>query len=120
MRLNTIKSARAPTEVHPCSGPERLFSVLTSIMAIKRVTKKKLIAQHRKHDKDTGSPQVQIAILTKQIATLTKHLQEHEKDHSARRGLLGMVARRRSLLTYLKMHKPEEYQQVIEAHNLKK
>ncbi|MDD5470135.1 MAG: 30S ribosomal protein S15, partial [Candidatus Peribacteraceae bacterium] len=72
-------------------------------MAIKGTTKKTLIKKHRTHDKDTGSPQVQIAILTKEITLLTKHLQEHEKDFSARRGLLGKVARRRTLLNYLRM-----------------
>lgn len=87
---------------------------------MKRTAKKKLITKHRTHDADTGSPSVQIAILTKEIELLTKHLQDHTKDQSARRGLLGKVARRRTLLTYLKMNKPEEYQGVLEAHGLKK
>lgn len=89
-------------------------------MTLKRTIKKKLISRHRTHDKDTGSPQVQIAILTKEIAYLTEHLQVHRKDHSARRGLLGKVARRRTLLNYLRMNKPEEYQKVLEMHKLKK
>lgn len=89
-------------------------------MALKRTQKKKLIDKHRTHAKDTGSPDVQIAILTKQIDFLTKHLQDHKKDHSARRGLLGMVAQRRKLLTYLRMNKPEAYQKALEAHELKK
>lgn len=89
-------------------------------MSLKRTSKKKLIEKSRTHDKDTGSPQVQIAILTKEIDLLTTHLQEHKKDHSARRGLLGMVAQRRKLLTYLRMNKPEEYQAVLEKHGLKK
>ena len=89
-------------------------------MTIKRTLKKRLISKHRIHDKDTGSPHVQVAILTREIDLLTKHLQEHKKDHSARRGLLGMVSRRRTLLNYLKMNKPDEYQKVIEAHDLKK
>jgi small subunit ribosomal protein S15 len=89
-------------------------------MALKRSQKKRLITQHRQHEKDTGSPHVQIAILTKEISLLTKHLQEHKKDHSARRGLLGKVAQRRKLLTYLRMNKPEEYQNVLERHKLKK
>ena len=89
-------------------------------MAIKRTSKKKLITKHQTHKKDTGSPQVQIALLTKEIDLLTKHLQEHKKDHSARRGLLGMVAHRRKLLTYLRMNKPTQYQEVIEQHGLKK
>jgi small subunit ribosomal protein S15 len=89
-------------------------------MALKRSKKKKLITDHRTHAKDTGSPQVQIAILTTEIALLTNHLQEHRKDNSARRGLLGKVAQRRKLLTYLRMNKPEAYQSVLEAHDLKK
>jgi len=89
-------------------------------MSMKRTIKKRLISKHRTHEKDTGSPHVQIAILTKEIGLLTKHLQEHEKDHSARKGLLSKVARRRTLLTYLKMNKPEQYQNVLEANKLKK
>jgi small subunit ribosomal protein S15 len=86
----------------------------------KRDSKKKLITKHRTHAKDTGSPEVQIAILMKEITDLTDHLQEHKKDHSARRGLLGKVAHRRKLLTYLRMNKPERYQEVLEKHKLKK
>lgn len=89
-------------------------------MALKRPQKKRLITKHRQHDKDTGSPRVQVAILTKEIALLTKHLQEHKKDYSARRGLLGKVAQRRKILTYLKMNTPEEYQDVLEANKLKR
>ncbi len=89
-------------------------------MTIKRTQKKTLIGKHRTHDKDTGSPQVQVALLTKEIKLLTDHLGDHKKDQSARRGLLAKVARRRKLLTYLKMNKPEQYQTVLEAHDLKK
>ncbi len=89
-------------------------------MSLKRTSKKKLIQKHQTHKQDTGSPQVQIAILTKEIDLLTKHLQEHKKDHSARRGLLGKVAQRRKLLTYLRMNKPTQYQETIEKHGLKK
>lgn len=87
---------------------------------LKRKDKKKVIEKHRTHTKDTGSPHVQIALLTKEISLLTKHLQEHKKDHAARRGLLGKVAQRRKLLTYLKMNRPVEYQSVLEKHKLKK
>lgn len=90
------------------------------VMAIKRTSKKRLITKHRTHEKDTGSPDVQVAILSKEIGLLTKHLQEHEKDHSARKGLLSKVARRRTLLNYLKMNKPDQYQKVLEANKLKK
>ncbi len=89
-------------------------------MTIKRTQKKTLITKHRTHAKDTGSPQVQVALLTKEIKLLTDHLGEHKKDQSARRGLLAKVAKRRKLLTYLKMNKPEQYQKVLESHKLKK
>lgn len=89
-------------------------------MAIKGTSKKNLIKKHRTHDKDTGSPQVQVAILTKEIAMLTKHLHEHAKDNSARRGLLGKVARRRTLLSYMRMNTPDLYQKTLEANKLKK
>lgn len=89
-------------------------------MSLKGTSKKTLIKKHRTHDKDTGSPQVQVAILTKEIAMLTKHLKDHDKDHSARRGLLGKVARRRTLLNYLKMNDATGYQKTLEANKLKK
>lgn len=89
-------------------------------MAIKRQTKKKLIGKHRTHDKDTGSPEVQIAILTKEILLLSDHLKHHKKDHSARRGLLGKVARRRTLLNYLRINRPERYQATLDVHGLKR
>lgn len=89
-------------------------------MALKRATKKKIITKHSLHAKDTGSPQVQIGILTKEIDQVTKHLKEHKKDNSARRGLIAKVARRRKLLTYLKMNKPKDYQKVIDTLDLKK
>jgi small subunit ribosomal protein S15 len=89
-------------------------------MALKRKTKKKLIKDSQLHEEDTGSPQVQIAILTKEIGMITGHLQEHKKDHSARKGLLGKVAQRRKLLNYLRMNKPEEYQKVLEVQGLKR
>jgi small subunit ribosomal protein S15 len=89
-------------------------------MSIKRTVKKRLISKHRTHDKDTGSAQVQIAILTKEIDLLSTHLTEHKKDFSARRGLLGKVAQRRKLLNYLRMNRPDAYQEVLEANKLKK
>lgn len=89
-------------------------------MALKRTSKKTIISKHRAHDKDTGSPQVQVAILTKEIQLVTNHLKDHKKDHSARRGLLAKVARRRKLLNYLRMNKPDNYQAVLEKLKLKK
>ena len=89
-------------------------------MTMKRTAKKKLINKHQTHKADTGSPHVQIAILSKEIELLTKHLQEHKGDNSARKGLLSKVARRRTLLNYLKMNTPSEYQKVLEDNKLKK
>lgn len=89
-------------------------------MALKRTAKKNLITKHRTHAKDTGSPSVQIAILTKEITEVTKHLKDHKKDNSARRGLLAKVAKRRKLLNYLRMNKPQDYQTVIDHLDLKK
>ena len=85
-----------------------------------RTAKKKVIGKHQIHDKDTGSPHVQVAILSIEIDLLATHLKEHRKDESGRRGLLGKVAQRRKLLNYMKMHTPKEYEKVIEANKLKK
>ncbi|GAB4182507.1 MAG: hypothetical protein Fur0032_23530 [Terrimicrobiaceae bacterium] len=74
----------------------------------------------RLHEKDTGSADVQIALLTSRINELTEHLKSHKKDHSSRRGLLKMVATRRSLLDYLKGKSVDRYQQVLEKLGLRK
>lgn len=72
------------------------------------------------HEKDTGSADVQVALLTRRIAQLTEHLKSHAKDHSSRRGLLKMVATRRSLLDYLSRSQNDRYRNVIEKLNLRK
>ena len=72
------------------------------------------------HEKDTGSADVQVALLTQRIAQLTEHLKSHAKDHSSRRGLLKMVATRRSLLDYLNRSKNDRYKTLIEKLNLRK
>jgi len=74
----------------------------------------------RMHDKDTGSADVQVALLTRRINQLTDHLKTHVKDHSSRRGLLMQVARRRKLLDYLKRTSNDRYKQVIDKLNLRK
>ena len=74
----------------------------------------------RLHEKDTGSSDVQIALLTQRITTLTEHLKSHVKDHSSRRGLLALVAQRRSLLDYLKARAHDRYQAVIKKLQLRK
>ncbi len=72
------------------------------------------------HDKDTGSADVQIALLTQRILQLTEHLKKHSKDHASRRGLLMMVAKRRSLLDYLKRTAGDRYKNLLEKLNLRK
>ena len=79
-----------------------------------------IIGEHRTHDTDTGSPEVQIAILTERIQYLTAHLNANKKDFSTRRGLLKMVGRRRRLLNYLMKNDIQRYRSVIEKHGLRK
>lgn len=86
---------------------------------MKRAQKKKVIKKHSTHTKDTGSPQVQIAILTEKIKALTDHLKGHTKDNSSRKGLLGMVGQRRKLLTYLKGRDPESYEKLVSKLKLR-
>jgi small subunit ribosomal protein S15 len=83
-------------------------------------TKQQLIEKYRLHDSDTGSPEVQIAILTERINYLTGHLKEHKKDHHSRRGLLKMVGQRRGLLNYLRDNDIARYRIILEKLNLRK
>ena len=78
------------------------------------------IAKFRKHDSDTGSPEVQIALLTDRINHLTEHLKVHKKDHHSRRGLLMLVGRRRNLLDYVKKNDIERYRTIIATHGLRR
>jgi len=82
-------------------------------MALVKEEKSQLIADYRRSDDDTGSPEVQVAVLSKRIAGLTEHLKTHKKDHHSRRGLLQMVGRRRRLLDYLRREDIERYRELI-------
>ena len=82
--------------------------------------KLEVIASNRKHDNDTGAPEVQIAILTERIIYLTEHLKMHKKDHHSRRGLLKLVGQRRGLLNYLKNKNLDRYRAILEKLNLRK
>ncbi|MBU6231911.1 30S ribosomal protein S15 [Patescibacteria group bacterium] len=82
--------------------------------------KTKIIKDTGVHDKDTGSPEVQVALLTKRIDELTAHLRKHRKDNHSRRGLLGMVADRQTHLNYLKKNYPRRYSAIIKKLELKK
>ena len=89
-------------------------------MALAVDVKSRVIGQYRVHQTDTGSPEVQIAVLTQRIAELTEHFKSHNKDHHSRRGLLAMVARRRRLLKYLKGSSPERYQALIQGLGIRR
>lgn len=89
-------------------------------MALHKEVKREVIDKFRLHERDSGSPEVQIALLTERINILTKHFQVHKKDHASRRGLLKLVGRRRKLLDYLKNNKIETYRQVIKQLDLRK
>ena len=89
-------------------------------MALAKDRKTELIGSYRLHESDTGSPQVQIAILSERIGYLTEHFKAHVKDHHSRRGLLKMVGRRRSLLDYLKGKDSEVYSQLIKRLGIRK
>ncbi|MCK1975463.1 30S ribosomal protein S15 [Jeotgalicoccus huakuii] len=82
-------------------------------MAISKERKNELIEEYRVHESDTGSPEVQIAVLTEEINTLNEHLRFHKKDHHSRRGLLKMVGRRKHLLTYLRNKDVSRYRELI-------
>ncbi|ABZ84854.1 30S ribosomal protein s15 [Heliomicrobium modesticaldum Ice1] len=82
-------------------------------MALDSVRKQEIIGKFKQHEKDTGSPEVQIAILTDRINYLTGHLKTHKKDHHSRRGLLKMVGQRRNLLAYLKRTDIERYRKLV-------
>jgi len=85
-----------------------------------REKKAALIADNRRADNDTGSPEVQIAILSTRIGELTEHFKTHKKDHASRRGLLMMVSKRRGLLDYLRKTDPERYKTVIQKLGIRK
>ncbi len=89
-------------------------------MAVTKSDKESIIAKHAKHDGDTGSPEVQIAILTARIETLTDHLKTHKKDHHSRRGLLMLVSQRKGLLEYLKGKDVNRYKTLIQSLGLRK
>ena len=89
-------------------------------MTTTKQEKTDLISQYRTHDGDTGSPEVQIALLSNRITYLTEHFKSHAKDHHSRRGLLKMVGRRRRLLDYLKKTDLERYRTVIDKLGIRK
>ncbi|HOS97636.1 MAG TPA: 30S ribosomal protein S15 [Deltaproteobacteria bacterium] len=89
-------------------------------MAFHAEEKKQIIEQFKRHESDTGSPDVQVAILTKRINDLTDHFKIHKKDHHSRRGLLMLVGQRRRLLNYLREHDIKRYRDLVQTLNLRK
>ena len=87
---------------------------------LETVKKQEIISQFRTHESDTGSPEVQIAILSNRIGELTEHFKTHAKDHASRRGLLKLVSKRRRLLDYLKLHDADRYREVIGKLGIRK
>jgi small subunit ribosomal protein S15 len=89
-------------------------------MVLEAGQKKGIIEKHQLHEKDTGSSEVQIALLTERINYLTEHFKQHEKDHHSRQGLLRLVSLRRSLLDYVRRHNTERYHTLIEELGIRK
>ena len=89
-------------------------------MSLNKDTKKQIIDKYRLHDHDSGSPEVQIALLTERIKGLTEHFRVHKKDHHSRRGLLKMVGMRRRLLDYLKSNQIDRYRAIVKDLGLRK
>jgi len=89
-------------------------------MPVSPARKQETINDYRTHERDTGSPEVQVALLTQRIAHLTEHLKVHHKDHHSRRGLLQMVGKRRSLLDYLRRKDYDRYQALIKSLGLRR
>jgi small subunit ribosomal protein S15 len=89
-------------------------------MTITKDRKQSLIGEYGRKEGDTGSPEIQIALLTTRISEVTEHLRTHSKDYASRRGLLGMVSRRRTLLDYLKRVDPQRYLDIIRKLEIRK
>jgi small subunit ribosomal protein S15 len=89
-------------------------------MSIAQARKREIVTENQHHESDTGSPEIQIALLTERIQQLTEHLKRHRKDHSSRRGLLKMVGKRSSLLKYLTRTDRGRYQRIINRLGLRK
>ncbi|MCX8069739.1 MAG: 30S ribosomal protein S15 [Thermodesulfovibrionales bacterium] len=89
-------------------------------MPIEKSKKQQLVEAFRIHEKDSGSPEVQIALLTERITSLTEHFKVHKKDHHSRRGLLKLVAQRKKLISYLKANDKKRYESVLSRLNLRK
>jgi len=93
--------------------PSRRSSMEDDSMPLEKTKKAEIISSYKKHDQDSGSPEVQIALLTERITSLTEHFKVHKKDHHSRRGLLKMVGQRKRLLNYLRTKDLDSYRSLI-------
>ncbi len=117
--LNGIEgSFMVISHIDTCEWSENARGVTHAVLATAKKTD--LIERFRTHETDTGSPEVQIAILSERIGELTEHFKTHKKDHASRRGLLMLVSKRRRLLDYLKTHDSDRYRDVIGKLGLRK
>ena len=89
-------------------------------MALAIEAKRQIFSTNQRHKSDTGSPEVQIALLSRRISLLTEHFKTHQKDHGSRKGLLTLVAKRRRLLTYLRDTDPERYKSVLQRLGIRR
>lgn len=122
-RIGTVAPARAAdsAELAGGTGPAKApYSRAVQLKPMSTVAKPEIIAEYKTHDKDTGSSEVQVALLTARINHLTEHLRTHRKDFHSRRGLLQMASRRRKLLDYLKKHNLPKYSELLQKLNLRK
>jgi small subunit ribosomal protein S15 len=127
-RLVKWRPSARPTPVSAClpdaagaeAGLTQRQHGITEKMALDQDTKTKIIDEYKAQDGDTGSPEVQVAMLTKRIADLTEHLKVHKHDHHSRRGLLLLVGRRRRLLNYVQKKDIQRYRSLIERLGLRR
>ena len=124
-RIGTVTPAQPDFQSGEAGGtvPARVpYSRETNLktMSTTTVVKPEIIAEYKTHEKDTGSSEVQVALLTARINHLTEHLRTHRKDFHSRRGLLQMASRRRKLLDYLKKHNLPKYTELLQKLNLRK
>ena len=118
MSLADIQRPDTPTSLLVFGGLSNLFKEVATMIAKEK--KQAIMAEYGRTPNDTGSPEVQVAVLTARIQELTEHLKNHPKDHHSRRGLLKMVGQRRGLLAYLKKTDIERYRALIERLGLRK
>jgi small subunit ribosomal protein S15 len=115
-----LRSTTALVPARPIVDPRRGRRRLESTMPVSTVRKAETISKFQQHQSDTGSPEVQVALLSERIAHLTEHLKNNHKDHHSRRGLLKMVGQRRALLDYLKRKSLDRYRKLIDTLGLRR